>query len=146
MGILGESAMKKIAFIFPGQKTQYVGMGKELYDQFNSVKDIFNMANDILKQNITELCFNGPEDELMKTENTQPAILLVSIAAMTALKEYGYTPYMVGGLSLGEYSALVAAQALSLEDAIPLVRKRGQYMQEVVPLGIGAMAAIIGLS
>lgn len=146
MGILGESAMKKIAFIFPGQGAQYVGMGKELYDEFDSVKDIFNKANDILKQNITQLCFNGPEDELMKTENTQPAILLVSIAAMTALNEHGYTPCMVGGLSLGEYSALVAAQAISLEDAIPLVRKRGQYMQEAVPLGIGAMAAIIGLS
>src|SRR5690554_2778097 len=107
MGILGESAMKRIAFIFPGQGAQYVGMGKELYDEFDSVKDIFNKANDILKQNITELCFNGPEDELMKTENTQPAILLVSIAAMTALNEHGYTPCMVGGLSLGEYSALV---------------------------------------
>ena len=146
MGILGESAMKKIAFIFPGQGAQYVGMGKELYDEFDSVKDIFHNANDILKQDIAELCFNGPEEELMKTENTQPAILLVSIAAMTALKEHGYTPHMVGGLSLGEYSALVAAQALSLEDAIPLVRKRGQYMQEAVPLGVGAMAAIIGLS
>src|SRR5690554_4632949 len=146
MGILGESAMKKIAFIFPGQKTQYVGMGKELYDQFNSVKDIFNMANDILKQNITELCFNGPEDELMKTENTQPAILLVSIAAMTVLREHGFTPTMAAGLSLGEYGALVAAGVLDLEDALPLVRKRGQFMQEAVPFGVGAMAVIIGLS
>lgn len=146
MGILGESTMKKIAFIFPGQGAQYVGMGKELYENFDSVKQLFNRANDILEQDITELCFNGPEEDLMKTENTQPAILLVSIAAMMALKEHGYSPHMVAGLSLGEYSALVAAQALSLEDAIPLVRKRGQFMQEAVPLGVGAMAAIIGLS
>ncbi|HZJ83258.1 MAG TPA: ACP S-malonyltransferase, partial [Clostridia bacterium] len=102
-------------------------------------------ANDILEQDIASLCFDGPEDELLKTENTQPAILTVSIAAMMALGEHGVTPYMTAGLSLGEYSALVAAGALRFEDAIPLVRKRGQFMQQAVPIGVGAMAAIIGL-
>ena len=146
MGILEENTMKKIAFIFPGQGAQYVGMGKELYDNFDSVRQLFNRANDILDQDIANLCFNGPEEGLLKTENTQPAILLVSMAAMMALQEHGYSPNMVAGLSLGEYGALVAAGALSLEDAIPLVRKRGQFMQQAVPLGVGAMAAIIGLS
>ncbi|HZJ82361.1 MAG TPA: ACP S-malonyltransferase [Clostridia bacterium] len=138
--------MKKIAFIFPGQGAQHVGMGKELYDNFNIVKELFDKTNDILEENISNLCFNGPEEELLKTENTQPAILAVSIAAMMALKENGINPYMVAGLSLGEYSALVAAEALTFEDAIPLVRKRGQFMQEAVPFGVGGMAAIIGLS
>lgn len=146
MGILKENVMRRIAFIFPGQGAQYVGMGKELYDNFDSVKDLFKKANDILGEDITSLCFKGPEEELLKTENTQPAILLVSMAAMLALKEHGYSPDMTAGLSLGEYGALVAAEALNMEDAIPLVRKRGQFMQEAVPLGKGAMAAIIGLS
>jgi [acyl-carrier-protein] S-malonyltransferase len=138
--------MKNFALLFPGQGAQYVGMGKELYENYQSVKILFDKANDILKEDITNLCFNGPEDELMKTENTQPAILLVSIAAMTVLREHGFTPTMAAGLSLGEYGALVAAGVLDLEDALPLVRKRGQFMQEAVPFGVGAMAAIIGLS
>ncbi len=138
--------MKNIAFIYPGQGAQYVGMGRSLYDEYDSVKELFKRANDILGQDIKELCFHGPEEELLKTENTQPAILLVSMAATIALKEHGYSPHMVGGLSLGEYGALVAAGSLSLDDAIPLVRKRGQFMQEAVPFGVGAMAAIIGLS
>ena len=106
---------------------------------------IFEQANDILKQDIMGLCFEGPESGLTKTENTQPAVLLVSMAAMLALKERGIFPAMAAGLSLGEYGALVAAESLSFEDALPLVKKRGRLMQEAVPLGVGTMAAIIGL-
>lgn len=137
--------MNKIAFIYPGQGAQYVGMGKELYAKYPKVRELFEKAGDILGRDIMDLCFNGPGEELLKTENTQPAILLVSMAATTALEEHGYRPHIVGGLSLGEYSALVAAESLSLEDALPLVQKRGKFMQEAVPLGLGVMAAIIGL-
>ena len=137
--------MKKIAFIFPGQGSQTVGMGKELYERFPVAKAVFDAADEALGFSITDMCFNGPEDELRKTFNTQPAILTVSIACYEVLKEHGITPTIVAGHSLGEYSALVSAGALSFKDAVQLVRKRGQLMQEAVPLGEGSMAAILGL-
>jgi [acyl-carrier-protein] S-malonyltransferase len=135
----------KIAFIFPGQGAQYIGMGKELYDHFTIVKSVFDKANEILNEDFVNLIFNGTEEDIKKTENAQPGILMVSTAISELLKEKGITPVMTAGLSLGEYSALVAAGALSYEDALPLVRKRGRYMNEAVPAGKGTMAAVLGL-
>ncbi len=137
--------MKEIAFIFPGQGSQSVGMGKELYERFPAAKAVFDAADAALGFSITDLCFNGPEEELRKTFNTQPAILTVSIACYEVLKEHGIVPKIVAGHSLGEYSALVAAGTLSFSDAVQLVRKRGQFMQDAVPLGEGSMAAVLGL-
>ena len=135
----------KIAFIFSGQGSQYIGMGKELYDNILVCRETLDKANELLDFDIKELMFNGEKEALDITENTQPAILITSIMAMKALEEKGIKADIVAGLSLGEYSALVAANSLSFEDAIPLIRKRGKFMQEAVPIGVGSMVAIIGL-
>ncbi|MGG7213087.1 ACP S-malonyltransferase [Clostridium nigeriense] len=135
----------KIAFIFAGQGSQYIGMGEELYDNILICRETLDKARELLDFDIKELMFNGEKEELDITENTQPAILATSIMAMKALEEKGVRPDVVAGLSLGEYSALVAANVLSFDETIPLIRKRGEFMQEAVPVGIGAMVAIIGL-
>jgi len=136
----------KIAFIFAGQGSQYIGMGKELYENIPVCKEVFDKGNEILNFDIQNLIFNGNKEELDITENTQPAILLTSIAAKEALEERGIKADVVSGLSLGEYSALVASKAIGFEEALALVKKRGKFMQEAVPVGVGSMAAIIGLS
>jgi [acyl-carrier-protein] S-malonyltransferase len=137
--------LPKVAFIFPGQGSQYPGMGRELAETFPSARRVFEEADRALGFPLSRLCFEGPAEELQLTANTQPAILTVSVAAAEVLRERGVRPQFVAGHSLGEYSALVAAGALKLAEAIQLVRKRGQYMQEAVPVGQGAMAAILGL-
>lgn len=133
------------AFVFPGQGAQYVGMGKDLHDNFKVAKEIFAQADEALGFSITKMCFEGPEEDLKLTFNTQPAILTVSMAANAALKENGILPDMAAGHSLGEYSALVAAGAMEFADAVRIVRQRGQFMQEAVPVGQGAMAAVMGM-
>ncbi|HXL21651.1 MAG TPA: ACP S-malonyltransferase, partial [Candidatus Dormibacteraeota bacterium] len=138
--------MGKVAFVFPGQGSQYPGMGKELAEKYPAARAVFDEADKALGFSISKLCFAGTEDELKLTANTQPAILTVSVAVQRVLAEKGLLPDFVAGHSLGEYSALVATGALKFADAVQLVRKRGQYMQEAVPAGEGAMAAILGLS
>jgi [acyl-carrier-protein] S-malonyltransferase len=138
--------MKSIAFIFPGQGSQYVGMGKELYENFSVAKQIFEEADDALRQSISGLCFKGPEEALKLTENTQPAVLTTSIAALKVIQaEKGLIPSFTAGHSLGEYSALVASEALTFSEAVKIVRLRGKFMQEAVPVGEGAMAAVLGM-
>jgi [acyl-carrier-protein] S-malonyltransferase len=134
-----------IAFIFPGQGAQKVGMGKALAEAFSICRDTFAEADEALGEPLSRLIFEGPEDELMLTENTQPAILAVSTAAGRLLESRGLTPAFVAGHSLGEYSANVAAGTFGFGDALRIVRRRGRYMQEAVPVGEGAMAAILGL-
>ena len=134
-----------IAFIFPGQGSQQVGMGKALAESFPVCRETFDEADVALDETISKLCFEGPERELMMTENTQPALLTVEIATYRLLVSKGIVPEFMAGHSLGEYSAHVAAGTLSFADGLRIVRKRGRYMQEAVPLGTGAMAAVLGL-
>ena len=136
----------KTAFVFPGQGSQYAGMGREVSTKFPAARAAFDEADAALGFSISRLCFDGPEEELKLTENTQPAILTTSIAVFRILEQRGIRPDFVAGHSLGEYSALVVAGALRLSDAAVLVRHRGRYMQEAVPVGVGAMAAILGLN
>ena len=137
--------MSEIAFLFPGQGSQAPGMGRELAEHFASAREVFEEADAALGFSLSRLCFEGPAEELQLTANTQPALLAVSVAAARALGEKGIRPDYVAGHSLGEYSALVAAGSLGLTDALRLVRKRGEYMQEAVPVGQGAMAALLGM-
>lgn len=137
--------MRKVAFIFAGQGAQYVGMGKELAENIESSRKIFDEAKEALGFDISELCFNGPKEEIDRTENTQPAVVTTSIAALRAFEESGISCNVTAGLSLGEYSALVCSGAMDFKEAVKLVRKRGKFMQEAVPEGVGTMAAILGL-
>ncbi|MBI3698607.1 MAG: ACP S-malonyltransferase [Acidobacteria bacterium] len=137
--------MSKTAFVFPGQGSQAPGMGRELAEHFACAREVFERADAALGFPLSRLCFEGPDESLKLTENTQPAILTCSVAAWAVLREKGIRPDFVAGHSLGEYSALVASGALEFEDAVKLVRRRGQYMQEATPAGVGAMAALLGL-
>ncbi|HTP32088.1 MAG TPA: ACP S-malonyltransferase [Candidatus Acidoferrales bacterium] len=132
-------------FLFPGQGSQATGMGKGLAEAFPVARRVFEEADEALGFAISKLCFEGPDEQLKLTENTQPALLTVSIAAFEALRERGWSPDYVAGHSLGEYSALVAAGSLRFADAVRLVRSRGRYMQDAVPPGVGAMAALLRL-
>jgi [acyl-carrier-protein] S-malonyltransferase len=134
------------AFLFPGQGSQAVGMGKDLFERFPVARQTFEEADQSLGKNLSQLCFEGPEEQLRLTENTQPAILTVSVAAWRVLDQKGIRPAFVAGHSLGEYSAHVAAGTVSFADAVRTVRNRGKYMQEAVPVNTGAMAAILGMS
>ncbi|GGM21147.1 malonyl CoA-acyl carrier protein transacylase [Paraliobacillus quinghaiensis] len=137
--------MKKVAFIYPGQGSQHVGMGEDLYQTHSLVKELFDQANITLDKNITKLMFEGPEEVLTQTENAQPALLLTSAAITRVLLEEGIKPSYLAGHSLGEYSALVAAEAVRIEDALPLVQARGRLMEDAFPSGKGTMAAVLGM-
>jgi [acyl-carrier-protein] S-malonyltransferase len=138
--------MKKVAFVFPGQGSQEVGMGKDMYEAYPAVKKLFDEADEALGYSLTKLMFEGPAEELTKTENAQPALLLNSVAINMVLKEEGITPSMTAGHSLGEYSALVSSGALEPIEAVKLVNTRGKLMEEAYPTGKGTMAAVLGLS
>jgi [acyl-carrier-protein] S-malonyltransferase len=137
--------MGKVAFIFPGQGAQYIGMGKDLYESLPDAAEVFNTADRALGIDLSRIIFEGPESSLSETEVTQPAIVTVSTAILRQLEKRGLRPDMAAGLSLGEYTALIAAGSIGFEDAVALVRKRGRYMQQAVPVNTGTMAAIIGL-
>jgi len=137
--------MALTAFLFPGQGSQAPGMGKKLAEEYGSARAVFEKADRVLGFSLSRLCFDGPAEALALTENTQPAILTVSVAAFAVLREKGLRPDFVAGHSLGEYSALIAAGSLAFADALRLVRNRGRYMQEAVPVGVGAMAALLKL-
>jgi [acyl-carrier-protein] S-malonyltransferase len=138
--------MGKLAFLFPGQASQYPGMGRELAANHPAARSVFDDADKALGFSVSDLCFNGSEEELKLTANTQPAILTASVATYRVLAENGVQPAFVAGHSLGEFSALVAVGGLEFADAVRLVRRRGEYMQSAVPEGVGAMAAILGLA
>ena len=142
---MAASASATVAFLYPGQGSQRPGMGRAAVEAFPEARKVFEQADEAVPMSISALCFDGSEDELRRTENTQPAILTVSVAIHRVLDAHGIAPGWVAGHSLGEYSALVAAGALEISTAAPLVHNRGRYMQEAVPEGTGAMAAILGL-
>ena len=145
-GTVGGKVMGKTAFLFAGQGAQYIGMGKEFYEQFPICKQVFEEASESLHLDLKKLCFFGEKEDLDRTENTQPAVVTMSIAAYQALSQYEIKPDVVAGLSLGEYSALTVSNVFTLSQVVTLVSKRGRFMQEAVPAGIGKMAAVLGLS
>lgn len=141
-----EPVSHKLAFVFAGQGAQYVGMGRDLVESFEEARATFDEASEALGFDLRSLCFDGPEERLMETENTQPAVLTLDVACMRVLRGFGFEPGVAAGLSLGEYAALVCAEAMEFRDAVRIVRKRGRFMQEAVPLGMGGMAALLGMS